>query len=122
MKRDLNRLRSKQIGELEAKGYDRAYQSSVEGMVLLENNGVLPMKPQRVALFGFGARHTMVRGIGSGDITLRYETSVETGLLNARFSISSGKWLDRFDAVYTQYRKELSRQLQEESERTGIPL
>ena len=120
MKRDLNRLRSKQIGELEAEGYDRAYQSSVEGMVLLENNGVLPMKPQRVALFGFGARHTMVRGIGSGDITLRYETSVEKGLLNAGFSISSGKWLDRFDALYTQYRKELSRQLQEESERTGI--
>ena len=120
VKRNLDLLRSKDIGELEKKGYELAYEASTEGMVLLENNHVLPLVPGKVALFGYGARHTMVRGIGSGDITLRYETSVEQGLIHAGFTITTSSWLDQFDNLYQDYRTRLRRELNEESAKTGI--
>lgn len=120
MNRNLDLLRSRDIGELEKKGYELAYEASTEGMVLLENNGVLPLAPGKAALFGYGARHTMVRGIGSGDITLRYETSVEQGLINAGFTITTRRWLDRFDTLYQDYRIRLRQELNEESAKTGI--
>lgn len=37
-----------------------------EGMVLLENDGVLPLKDKKVALFGAGAVDTIYGGTGSG--------------------------------------------------------
>ncbi len=122
---DLEILKSKEISPLEEKGYNLAYQASVEGMVLLENNGVLPLQSpgragSKVALYGYGARHTMVRGIGSGDITLRYETTIEQGLEDAGFTITSIRWLDTFDRIYKEYRDVLRAELQEESRRTGI--
>ena len=36
------------------------------GMVLLKNDGTLPMKPCRIALFGAGAEDTSICGTGSG--------------------------------------------------------
>ncbi|MFR3325235.1 MAG: hypothetical protein ACLTR8_12245 [Oscillospiraceae bacterium] len=39
-----------------------------EGIVLLENNGVLPMQPQKIALYGAGSRMTVKGGSGSGDV------------------------------------------------------
>jgi len=43
--------------------------AAAEGMVLLENNGVLPLdKTQRVALFGRGQYMTLKSGSGSGDV------------------------------------------------------
>ena len=117
---NVEELKSKEISPLEAKGLNLAYQASVEGMVLLENNGVLPIAPCPVALYGYGARHTMVRGIGSGDITLRYETTVEQGLIDSGFRITSGKWLDEFDRIYKDYRDVLRAELQQESRETGI--
>lgn len=70
---------------------------AAEGMVLLKNDGVLPLTDKKIALFGAGARMTIKGGTGSGDVQERYSVNVEDGLKNAGFEITSVCWLDRFD-------------------------
>lgn len=119
-KRDLSHLKSPEMGSLEQLGIRLAAQASAEGSILLENNGVLPVKPQPVALYGYGARLTMVRGIGSGDITYRYTVTIEQGLENNGFTVKSKRWLDNFDALYARQRKELLADVAREAVETGI--
>lgn len=68
---------------------------AAEGMVLLENNGVLPLKPGKIALYGAGARDTMYCGTGSGYVFTSHVVTVEEGLVNAGFTITSSEWLKR---------------------------
>ena len=79
---------------------------AAEGMVLLKNDGVLPLSETKVALFGAGARMTIKGGTGSGDVQERYSVNVETGLTNAGFEIASTRWLDRFDKQFAQEKEE----------------
>jgi beta-glucosidase-like glycosyl hydrolase len=44
-----------------------AYEAACEGMVLLKNDGTLPLKNKKVALYGPGAARTIKGGTGSGD-------------------------------------------------------
>lgn len=118
--RDLSHLKSSEPGDLEQRGTALAAQASAEGSILLENNGLLPVAPQPVALFGYGARLTMVRGIGSGDITYRYTVNIEQGLENNGFTITSKEWLDNFDRLYTDYRRDLLADVAKESAETGV--
>ena len=72
---------------------------AVNGMVLLENRGVLPFphSVRTVALYGAGARHTHIGGTGSGEVNVRSFVSVESGLERAGFTIATKQWLDVFD-------------------------
>ena len=80
-----------------------ARRAAAEGMVLLENKGVLPLPAgTSLALFGNGARHTVKGGTGSGDVNARDIVSVYDGLVNAGFRITSEGWLDRFDNEYQE--------------------
>ena len=54
-----------------------AREAAAEGIVLLENNGVLPMQPQKIALYGAGSRMTVKGGSGSGDVHERYSVTIE---------------------------------------------
>ena len=52
-----------------------------EGMVLLENNGVLPLKDvKRVALYGTGSYDFIAGGTGSGNVNKPYIRNVAEGL------------------------------------------
>ena len=83
-----------------------ARRAAAEGMVLLENNGILPLRKNAVlALYGQGARYTVKGGTGSGDVNSRNTISVEQGLLNAGFRIANGDYLDRYDAEFTASKK-----------------
>ncbi|MBR3366628.1 MAG: glycoside hydrolase family 3 C-terminal domain-containing protein [Lachnospiraceae bacterium] len=77
-----------------------ARRAAAEGMVLLENDGILPLTPGRIALFGAGARMTVKGGTGSGVVRERYSVTIEQGLKSAGFTITSEAWLDRFDQFY----------------------
>lgn len=68
-----------------------------QGMVLLENNGVLPLRgtPGKVALYGNGARRTVKGGTGSGDVNSRNVVNVEQGLEDAGFTVVTKEWIDR---------------------------
>lgn len=68
---------------------------SGECMVLLENDGVLPLSPCPVALYGNGARQTVKGGTGSGNVNTRSSISVEQGLREAGYQITTGDWLER---------------------------
>ena len=71
---------------------------AADGMVLLKNeNHTLPVKAQKVALFGAGAVDTIACGTGSGYVTAPM-VNVQQGLENAGFTITSTAWLDRFSA------------------------
>lgn len=58
-----------------------AYRAAVEGVVLLKNNGILPLKPgTRVAVFGTGQVETLKSGMGSGHNHPRYVVTILEGL------------------------------------------
>ena len=63
--------------------------SAVEGMVLLKNNGALPIKEKlNVALLGVTSYEFIAGGTGSGDVNEAYTISLEEGLSNAGFEIN----------------------------------
>ena len=58
-----------------------ARKAAASGIVLLKNNGILPLAATApIALFGNGAGHTVKGGIGSGDVNNRENISIYEGL------------------------------------------
>lgn len=96
-----------------------AREAAAEGIVLLENNGVLPMQPQKIALYGAGSRMTVKGGSGSGDVHERYSVTIEEGLKNAGFALPTTLWMDRFHEKYeadiAAWRQGLEKQVQKYS-------
>ena len=90
---------SPEITGRELKNRKTAGRLAAEGIVLLENNGVLPLKQSidRIALYGSGARRTVKGGAGSGDVNVRSYVTVEQGLMAAGFLITTSSWLDEQD-------------------------
>ena len=93
-----------------------------ECVVLLENNGALPLAgPGPVALYGNGARQTIRGGTGSGDVNTRSDVNLEQGLERAGFRITTKGWLNRQDAAHAQakadYQKREQRIAAEEREK-----
>lgn len=71
---------------------------SPECMVLLKADGTFPLKEAgKIALYGCGARQTVKGGTGSGDVNCRHFSTVEEGLENAGFEITTKAWLDAYD-------------------------
>lgn len=77
-----------------------ARRAAAAGIVLLKNDGVLPMQPGKIALYGPGSRMTVKGGAGSGDVRERYSVTIEQGLQNAGFTFPNTLWMDRFEAKY----------------------
>ena len=91
---------SSSVTERETQHRDLARSICAQGIVLLENNGILPLKTKKVALYGAGARHTVFGGTGSGENNPRYKVNIEEGLINAGFSITTESWLDEYDKLF----------------------
>ncbi len=91
---------TKEVTAREKKNVDLSMRAAVEGMVLLKNDGALPIVGKKVALFGNGVRFTIKGGTGSGDTNVRHITTVEEGFNRLGFEITSKKWLDDFDTFY----------------------
>ncbi len=88
------------ITDREKRNMERSRKIATQGMVLLKNNGVLPLKHTgKIALYGNGARHTIKGGTGSGDVNSRFVVNVEQGLEEAGFEITTKSWLDSYDKV-----------------------
>lgn len=98
---------SEKISEREIAGREIARKIAEEGIVLLHNNGVLPIREKsHIALFGAGARKTVKGGSGSGDVNERETVSVYQGLIQKGYYIDSEEWLDDYDRLYEQSRRE----------------
>lgn len=89
------------ISDREKRNMNRARRIAAEGMVLLENNGVLPLQRdgRSIALFGSGARRTVKGGTGSGDVNSRTVFTAEQGLEDAGFTVGTKDWIERHDAA-----------------------
>ena len=74
--------------------------------VLLRTNGDFPLRETgKLALYGGGARHTVMGGTGSGEVNTRTFVTVERGLTDAGFTITTGAWLDGYDRVLAEARR-----------------
>lgn len=84
----------------EEQNEQRSRQIAAQTMVLLKNDGILPLEAgQKLAVYGKGARHTIKGGTGSGDVNSREVVTVEQGLKAAGFVVCDGGWLDKMDAL-----------------------
>ena len=91
-----------------------------ECVVVLENDGALPIEePCKVALFGNGARHTIKGGTGSGDVNSRYVVNIDEGLKEAGFEITTGAWLDEYDAIVKKHLEDYMAEVRRRCENTG---
>lgn len=96
------------ISSREKKNQEVAYRAACEGIVLLENKEVLPLKTKKIALFGAGASRTSKGGVGSGEVNERHSVSILEGLEERGFTISTRSWIDDFDAKYEEGQREFN--------------
>lgn len=79
-------------------------QSSTEGMVLLKNNAVLPIRGLKtVALFGVNSYDFMSGGLGSGAVNVGYSVDMVTGLKN--IGVATTPQLTEIYQNYVKYAK-----------------
>ena len=70
-----------------------------EGLVLLENNGALPVSaPAKVALYGIGSYDFIAGGTGSGNVNKAYVRNIAEGLRDNGFEVDP-----EIEAMYTDY-------------------
>ncbi|MCM1175943.1 MAG: glycoside hydrolase family 3 C-terminal domain-containing protein [Blautia sp.] len=95
------------VTERELRNRRIAKEAAAEGMVLLKNDGVLPMKKgQKAALFGGAAVATVKGGTGSGDVNEREVVSVYQGFVDGGIALTNREWLDSFQNIYREARIE----------------
>ncbi|MCM1122784.1 MAG: glycoside hydrolase family 3 C-terminal domain-containing protein [Eubacterium sp.] len=71
-----------------------------ECTVLLKKDGHFPLSETGdIAVYGSGARNTVKGGTGSGEVNSRFFVTVEQGLEDAGFRITSKAWLDAYNGV-----------------------
>jgi len=96
----MERITTPEIQPFETAHIAKVRELAPECMVLLKNDGTLPLKKTgKIALFGGGARRTIKGGTGSGDVNVRHYINVEEGLENVGFEVVTKDWLDAYDAA-----------------------
>ena len=76
--------------------------AAAEGLVLLENNGVLPLKGvKKVALYGVGSYDFIAGGTGSGNVNKKYVRNVAEGLRVNGFEVNADieTWYNQYIAL-----------------------
>ena len=98
----IDALKTDEIQNYEIEHQEEVRRLAGECMVILENDGVLPLQAgtKKIALFGTGARHTIKGGTGSGDVNVRENISIAQGLEHAGFKFVTEGWLDQYDRLY----------------------
>lgn len=78
-----------------------AREAAAEGIVLLKNEGLLPLETSApVALLGGGADKTVKGGIGSGDVNNRENISIYRGFRDVGVSVTSEDWIQDYGKRY----------------------
>ena len=94
------RIDSPDVQEFEKEHLATLRALAPECMVLLKKNGDFPLSaPCEIALYGAGARETIKGGTGSGDVNVRHYVTVEEGLENAGFTVTTKAWMDGYKAI-----------------------
>lgn len=87
---------SNEVSEREEKNAELAVEAAQEGMVLLKNNGALPVNAgSKIALYGSGAVCTIKGGTGSGDVNQRNVVNIYDGLKDV-YNIANQSYLQPY--------------------------
>ena len=114
--------REEQPSERELLHGKLARKAAAEGIVLLKNEGILPLKKDMaVALLGCGAEKTVKGGIGSGDVNNRKNISIYQGLKEAGVKIVSEDWIRDYHNRYEQAREDWKEKVLEEAKKVENP-
>ena len=97
--------RSGEVTQRERDNLQIAYEAACEGIVLLKNDGALPFKTKKVALYGPGAAMTIKGGTGSGEVNERHSVTVLEGLQDRGFEITTTPWIDGYERFYAEAEK-----------------
>ena len=94
-----------------------------ECMVLLKSDGSFPLeKPGKIALYGCGARRTLKGGRGSADVNVKSYPTIEQGLMNAGFEVTTGDWMDAYEDAWKEARMDFRNWLKEKIAREGLEM
>ena len=101
--------------------YEREHLDMLRGYladcaVLLKTDGAFPLEgPCPLAAFGNGVRRTVKGGTGSGEVNSRFFVTVEQGLTDAGFTLTTEDWLDGYDAARAAARTAFLKNLRAEA-------
>ena len=93
---------SGEVSEREKRNLEVAYRAACESMVLLKNEGVLPLKTKKVALYGPGVTRTIKGGTGSGEVNERHSVTILEGMENRGFEVTTKQWLKDYEDAYEE--------------------
>ena len=111
-----------ELYEYEREHRDLLRRLAPECMVLLKSDGTFPLEaPCKVALYGSGARETIKGGTGSGDVNVRHYTTVEEGLENAGFTVTTKPWLESYSALRQQAHVGFVAGIKAKAKELGVP-
>ncbi len=68
-----------------------------DSMVLLKNNGILPINKGKIALFGAGATDTFFCGVLFNHVYTDGNVNVKDGLINNGFTLTTDSWLKKME-------------------------
>ena len=91
---------SGEVSEREKRNLEVAYRAACESMVLLKNEGVLPLQTKKVALYGPGVTRTIKGGTGSGEVNERHSVTILEGMENRGFEVTTKQWLNDYEDAY----------------------
>lgn len=105
--------------EKEHNGFLR--ENGAECTLFLKRDQSFPLKEVgKLALYGSGARKTVKGGTGSGEVNSRFFLSIENGLAEAGFTITTTDWLDAYDAVREKAREEFLLQIKRDARKHRV--
>lgn len=95
---------------------------AAEGMVLLKNEGMLPINTDvAIALFGSGAVKTIKGGTGSGDVNNRETVTIYQGMKEAGVILVNEGWLKEYGKVYHMAREKWKEKVLEDAKHVENP-
>ena len=98
-------------------------ENAAECTVLLKKDESFPLQSAgKIALYGSGARRTVKGGTGSGEVNSRYCVTVEQGLQNAGFQITTADWMDAYEDAKAAAKKQFMRDLRAEAKKNHVNL
>lgn len=117
-KRKYSGVTDSRISEREIKNRDLSRKAAAEGVVLLKNNGLLPLYvSSKIAVFGNGIARIIKGGTGSGDVNERAVVSMVEGLAAAGYHIVNKESAEKYAADYAEARIECRDQVLQELEK-----
>lgn len=117
----MKRIMESTVQDYEVRHVERLRAIAPECTVLLKKDGTFPLsRAGKIAVYGNGVRHTVKGGTSSGDVNVRHFTTVEEGLANAGFTITTEEWLDGYDRELRKAQKAFGQVLKEQAKAAGV--